>query len=53
MRYIILLELPLKPMLYFFEVVLIPTVYHSLSGNLKKVMSDTKAKTNINSAADS
>lgn len=30
-----LLESPLKPMLYFFEVDLILTMYHSLSGNFR------------------
>ena len=31
-----LLESPLKPMLCFFEVALILTMYHSLFGNFKK-----------------
>ena len=31
-----LLESPSKPMLYFFEVALTLTIYHSLHGKLKK-----------------
>lgn len=32
-----LLELPLKPILYFFEAVLILIIYHSLSGTFKRI----------------
>jgi len=37
-----LLESPLKYMFYFFEAALILTIYHSLSGNFKKIMFKTK-----------
>jgi len=47
MRDLTLLELPLKPMLYFFEAALILTIYHSLTGNFKKIMFETKGKTII------
>ena len=40
MRDLTLLELPLKPMLYFFEAALILTIYHSLYGNFKKTRNE-------------
>jgi len=43
-----LLESPLKPILYFFEVALILTVYHAQIGNCKKTTFETKGIVFIN-----